>query len=221
MWDTWGERFQGGARMQRETDTLSCSTTEPPKPKCAALGQLSTALRPGKVSIATIPPISHVTGTLLLMPRHIDLVLVFRAVSPSSAPHFSKQRAKQEAQDAEDQYSRLLTTLRNAGLYAVGRRGEHQGQLIILVSSSAHQLRQLLQRERQDTFIRAHSIPPSYLVVSTAIQTSYTASQPRLRMSIRVPLMLPNAYASCTRMLQPPPQTEVLVSTQTTVFGLA
>ena len=94
----------------------------------------------------------HRHGRFSFMPRHIDLVLVFRAVSPSSAPHFSKQRAKQEAQDAEDQYSRLLTTLRNAGLYAVGRRGEHQGQLILLVSSSAHQLRQLLQRERQDTF---------------------------------------------------------------------
>src|ERR1700677_2576778 len=106
------------------------------------------------------------------MPRHIDLVLVFKAASPSPAPHFSKQRARQDAQDAEDQYTRLLTMLRHAGLYAVGRRGEHQGHLILLVSCSGDQLRQLLQRERQDTFFRAYSIPPSQLVISTAIQTS-------------------------------------------------
>ena len=82
--------------------------------------------------------------------RHVDLVLVFRAASTSPSPHFSKQKARQDAQDAEDQYACLLTTLRNAGLYAVGRRGEHQGQLILLVSCSGHQLGQLMQRERQD-----------------------------------------------------------------------
>ncbi|KAF8489429.1 hypothetical protein F5888DRAFT_1191709 [Russula emetica] len=54
---------------------------------------------------------------------------------------------RKDAQKAEDQYTRLLTTLCNAGLYAVGRRSEHQGQLILLVSCSGHQL-QLLQRER-------------------------------------------------------------------------
>lgn len=85
------------------------------------------------------------------MPSHIDLVLVFRAVSPPSAHHFSKQKARQDAQDAEDQYTRLLTTLRNAGLRAVGRRGEHQGQLILLVSCSVQKLRYLLHCERQDT----------------------------------------------------------------------
>ena len=155
------------------------------------------------------------------MPSHIDLVLVFKAASPSTAHHFSKQRARQEAQDAEDQYTRLLTTLRNAGLLAVGRRGEHQGQLILLVSCSAHQLRQLLQRERQDTLFRPYSIPPSQPVIPTAIQTSSMVSLPVLQTSIRAPSILPNAYASCTRTLQPHPQTEVLVSTQTTMFGLA
>jgi hypothetical protein len=155
------------------------------------------------------------------MPRHIDLVLVFKAASPSPASHFSKQRARQDAQDAEDQYTRLLTTLRNAGLYAVGRRGEHQGQLILLVSCSGHQLRRLLQRERQDTSFAHIPFPPSQLAISTAIQTSCTASQPVLRMSIRPPSILPNAYVSCTRMLLPHPQTEVLASTPKTMFGLA
>jgi hypothetical protein len=155
-------------------------------------------------------------------PRHIDLFLVFRATSPSPAPHFSKQKAKQDAQDAEDQYTRLLTTLRNAGLYAVGRRGEHQGQLILLVSCSDHQLRQLLQREWQDTSFTYISISPSQLVISTAIRTSYTASYPPvLWTSIRTPSVLPNAYASSTRMLRPHPQTEVLAFTQKTMFGLA
>ena len=154
------------------------------------------------------------------MRRHIDLVLVFRAVSPSPAHHFSKQRAKKDAQEAEDQYTRLLTTLHNAGLHAVGRRGEHQGQLILLVSCSARQLRHLLQRERQDTFFAY--IPSSQLVTSTAIQTSCTASrQPVLRMSIRAPSIRPNAYASCTSTLQPLPQTGALASTQKTMCGLA
>jgi len=79
-------------------------------------------------------------------PRDIDIVVVFRASIPSI--HISKQKARQEAQEAEDQYSRLLDLLRKSGLYAVGRRGEHQGQLIVLVSCSGHQLGLLLQRER-------------------------------------------------------------------------
>src|SRR5712691_10258341 len=79
-------------------------------------------------------------------PRDIVIVVVFRASIPSI--HISKQKARQEAQEAEDQYSRLLDLLRKSGLYAVGRRGEHQGQLIVLVSYSGHQLGLLLQRER-------------------------------------------------------------------------
>jgi len=79
-------------------------------------------------------------------PRDIDLLVVFRTSIPSI--HISKQKARQEAQEAEDQYSRLLELLRKSGLYAVGRRGEHQGQLIVFLSCSGHQLRLLLQRER-------------------------------------------------------------------------
>lgn len=94
------------------------------------------------------------------MRRHIDLVLVFRATTPSRAPHFSKQAAQKDAKDAEDQYTRLLDTLHNAGLHAVGRRGEHQGQLILLVSCSGHQLHQLLQRQWQDPFFAHHPFLP-------------------------------------------------------------
>ena len=76
--------------------------------------------------------------------RDIDLVIVFRA----SSIHLTKQQARIDAQQAEDQYSRLLLSLRNAGLHAVGRRGERQGQLIVLISCSVPQLQQLVQRER-------------------------------------------------------------------------
>ncbi len=76
---------------------------------------------------------------------HIDLVIVFRA---NSIYHLTKQQARIDAQHAEDQYLRLLHVLRNAGLHAVAKRGEHQGQLIILLSCPDHQLEQLLQRER-------------------------------------------------------------------------
>lgn len=94
------------------------------------------------------------------MRRHIDIVLVFRATSPSRAPPFSKQAAQKDAQEAEDQYTRLLDTLHNAGLHAVGRRGEHQGQLILLVSCSGHQLHQLLQRQWQDPSFAHHPFLP-------------------------------------------------------------
>jgi anoctamin-10 len=87
--------------------------------------------------------------------RQIDLVLVFKAGNLSA--HVSKQKARQEAQEAEDQYLRLLQTLRDAGLYAIGRRGEHQGQLLVFVSCSTHRLHQLLQHERQDPFSFAHN----------------------------------------------------------------
>ncbi|KAI9440392.1 DUF590-domain-containing protein [Lactarius indigo] len=81
--------------------------------------------------------------------RDIDLVVVFRA----SSIHLTKQQARIDAQHAEDQYSRLLQALRNAGLHAVGRRGERQGQLILLVSCPDNQLQQLIQRERYSDFL--------------------------------------------------------------------
>ncbi|KAF8267790.1 DUF590-domain-containing protein [Lactarius quietus] len=87
--------------------------------------------------------------------RDIDLVIVFRA----SSIHPTKQQARADANHAEDQYSRLLLSLRNAGLHAVGRRGERQGQLIVLVSCSEPQLLQLVQRERYSDFLHGLSTP--------------------------------------------------------------
>lgn len=148
-------------------------------PKCVRFGrqELVTLRHCLAVSIATVLPISHVTGTLLPlhhMRRHIDLVLVFKAVNPSPSSHFSKQAARKDAQYAEDQYTRLLNTLRNAGLYAVGRRGEHQGQLILLVSCSGHQLHQLMQREWQDLSL-AHN---PFLLLNLSLQPFGRPSRP-------------------------------------------
>jgi hypothetical protein len=95
--------------------------------------------------------------------RDIDLVIVFKASSPSNN-HISKYKARIDAQHAEAQYTRLLETLRRSGLYVVGRRGEHQGQLILLVSCSNQRLEQLLQHEWQVPFhFSSSSLLPSPL----------------------------------------------------------
>ncbi len=112
-------------------------------------------------------------------PRDIDLVVVFRANAPSI--HISKQKARQEAQEAEDQYSHLLDTLRRAGLYAVGRRGEHQGQLIILLSCSGRQLHLLLQRERQDPSFPSNS----FFLLTLSFPQSFGRSSWPLHMCFR------------------------------------
>ncbi|KAI9464472.1 DUF590-domain-containing protein [Lactarius psammicola] len=80
--------------------------------------------------------------------RDIDLVVVFRA----SSIHLTRQQARIDAQHAEDQYSRLLHALRNAGLHAVNS---------FLVSCSDNQLKQLVQRERYSDFLHGLSTPVS------------------------------------------------------------
>lgn len=79
------------------------------------------------------------------MSPDVNLVVVFKAASSTS---YSKQQIREEAEKAEAQYSALLDTLHNAGLYAVGRRGEKQGQLIVLIRASNEQLSRLILRER-------------------------------------------------------------------------
>ncbi|KAG2111424.1 calcium-activated chloride channel-domain-containing protein [Suillus cothurnatus] len=66
------------------------------------------------------------------MPPHVDVVIVFRAIEKGSS--FSKEQARQNAFKAEKQYSKLINTLTRAGLKAVGRRGESQGQLLVMVT---------------------------------------------------------------------------------------
>ncbi|KAI0272381.1 calcium-activated chloride channel-domain-containing protein [Gloeopeniophorella convolvens] len=108
---------------------------------------------------------------------HVDLVVVFRA----SAVHYSKQQARDDAKQAEEQYTRLLTLLRTSGLQAVGRRGERQGQLVILVRSSDQQLHRLVQRERHSDFLYGLS---TSAVPASAQQLDLAALQPSERLRL-------------------------------------
>jgi len=78
------------------------------------------------------------------MAPNVDLVIVFRTNSSS----LSKQQARENARKAELQYTSLLHTLTEPGFRAVGRRGETQEQLIVLVSCPQRFLRTLAHRER-------------------------------------------------------------------------
>ncbi|KIM72103.1 hypothetical protein PILCRDRAFT_16440 [Piloderma croceum F 1598] len=78
------------------------------------------------------------------MPANVDLVVVFRTSSIS----LSKQQTRDDALKAEQQYSVLLETLTKAGLRAVGRRGETQGHLLILIWCPHILLETLAHRER-------------------------------------------------------------------------
>ncbi|TFY71282.1 hypothetical protein EVG20_g1738, partial [Dentipellis fragilis] len=79
----------------------------------------------------------------------VDLVVVFKA----SIKTFSRSQAREDAQHAEAQYTRLIDLLHKSGLQAVGRRGERQGQLLVLLRCSCQQLLRLIQRERHSDFL--------------------------------------------------------------------
>jgi anoctamin-10 len=81
---------------------------------------------------------------VLEMPPSVDLVIIFKG--SSDLP--SKQQIQTGVQKAEQQYSRLLTTLKDAGLSAVGRRGEKQGVVLVLVACPESRLSSLMQHER-------------------------------------------------------------------------
>ncbi len=76
----------------------------------------------------------------------VDLIVVFRASAAGKV--LSKAQARQNAHDAEDQYTKLLEVLRSGGLRAIGKRGEREGQLLILISCPPSLLKRLAQRER-------------------------------------------------------------------------
>ncbi|KAG8991194.1 hypothetical protein FRB94_012697 [Tulasnella sp. JGI-2019a] len=88
-------------------------------------------------------------------PPAVDLVIVFNASAKS----------KPEALEAEKEYSQLLSTLKNGGLKAVGRRGNKDGQVLIFVSASDELLAEVVQRDRYRDFING---VPSFNVPSVA-----------------------------------------------------
>ncbi|THH32040.1 hypothetical protein EUX98_g2150 [Antrodiella citrinella] len=89
------------------------------------------------------PPISGMAPT-------VDLVVVFRS---AAGKVYSKAQARQNIQAADKQYRILLDTLRTGGLRAVGKRGEREGQLLVLVSCPPTLLKRLAQRERHTDFL--------------------------------------------------------------------
>jgi anoctamin-10 len=80
------------------------------------------------------------------MPPHVDVVIVFRAIQKGVS--FSKEQIRQNAVKAERQYSKLIGALTRAGLKAVGRRGESQGQLLVMVTCPQNVLAHLIHCER-------------------------------------------------------------------------
>lgn len=80
------------------------------------------------------------------MPPHVDVVVVFRAASKRTL--LSKEQIRKDAARTERQYTALINTLSRAGLKAVGRRGENQDQLLVLVACPHDLLVRLVHRER-------------------------------------------------------------------------
>ena len=79
------------------------------------------------------------------MAPKVDLILIFRS---SSGKVLSKPQARENARQATQQYTRLLEVLKNGGLQVVGKRGEQEGQLLVLVYCPEQTLKRLAQRER-------------------------------------------------------------------------
>ncbi|KAI0358315.1 DUF590-domain-containing protein [Trametes cingulata] len=84
------------------------------------------------------------------MAPQVDLVLIFRS-SPGKV--LSKPQARENARQAAQQYTRLLEVLKNGRLHAVGKRGEKEGQLLVLVHCPESTLTRLVQRERYSDFL--------------------------------------------------------------------
>ena len=80
------------------------------------------------------------------MPPHVDVVVVFRAAS--NRPQLPKEQIRKNVAKTERQYTALINTLTRAGLRAVGRRGENQDQLLILVTCPPDLFVRLVHCER-------------------------------------------------------------------------
>ena len=77
-----------------------------------------------------------------VMALQVDLVITFKISSNA------KRVTKEDVRQAEEQYARLIKTLKKAGLLAVGRRGESLGDLLVFVKCPEQLLNSLVRRER-------------------------------------------------------------------------
>jgi hypothetical protein len=139
------------------------------------------------------------------MDPHADLVVVFRA----PAHILNKQHARDEAAQAEQQYTRLLSVLSSAGLKAVGRAGDPDDQLLVFIRCPGTLLTRLVRRERC-AHCQLSSISSCADVFSYAVGTliSSMASRPQHclllhTISTRLRSLRQNVYALYTHMLLP------------------
>lgn len=110
------------------------------------------------------------------MPPQVDLVILFS----SSIKSFNKTQIRENAQQAEEQYTRLISLLRTSGLHAIGKRGEKHGDLLILVKCPSSKLSWLARRERESNFLRG--LPVSNLhLLSSGDETELTSAD-RIRL---------------------------------------
>ncbi|KIJ59796.1 hypothetical protein HYDPIDRAFT_118162 [Hydnomerulius pinastri MD-312] len=116
----------------------------------------------------------------LVMPPQVDVVLVFRA-TPTKPTTLSKEQVRQNAAKAERQYTALIDTLTRAGLKAVGRRGENQDQLLVLVTCPHDILVKLVHCERHSDFL--YGLPMSKLPsAETDLDTAPLSTADRIRL---------------------------------------
>jgi hypothetical protein len=73
-----------------------------------------------------------------------DLAIQFQAGSGS----VSKTDARNKAQAALNEYNSLLGVLQSAGLLAAGKKGNANGEILILVSCPWNKLKVLVEHER-------------------------------------------------------------------------
>lgn len=77
-------------------------------------------------------------------PPDVDLVIAFRALSPAS----SKHPTKEDIRKAKQQYQKLIKTLADVGLKAVGRRGESVGHILVFITCPPKLIEELVRGER-------------------------------------------------------------------------
>ena len=98
---------------------------------------------------ALLPPPSPTR----VMALQVDLVITFKTSSNA------KRVTKEDVRQAEEQYARLIKTLKKAGLLAVGRRGESLGDLLVFVKCPEQLLNSLVRRERcVVVLLRSHDL---------------------------------------------------------------
>lgn len=111
------------------------------------------------------------------MPPKVDLVVVFRSSSGKIEP---RALARQNARQASEQYAQLLQALQRGGLQAVGKRGERDGQLLVLVACPPALVKRLAQRERHSDFL--HGLPSRHAISGEDIDATPLSPADQIRL---------------------------------------